>query len=189
MCLASPSLCCKVTPDLLDITEFLITILVYQSVSRTPERIYHAYGHLLGEGCICMLPKSIYIIHGRLFQCQAMHMEVIEDSKGESGLRPVHCGRQELRTSKLNSIQYILTVTIFNGKIMDSISVNNHTVTPGSRETVPTLLADPNIAQHQGQITMCTWSTYHTIPWCDERDDGYGWRWYNIRGWKHSLHW
>ena len=148
MCLASPPSCCKVPPDALDITEFLVTILVYQSVFRTPESICNAYGNPLGEGCICMLPKSIYVIHGRLFRCQAMHMEVIEGSEGESGLRPIHRGRKELGTSKLNSFRYIHAATIFDGNIVDSISVNNHTFTSGSRETVPTLLATMTQTKH-----------------------------------------
>jgi hypothetical protein len=95
-----------------------------------------------------MLLKSIYIIHGGLFRCLAMHMEVIEDSEGESNLRPIHHGRKELGMSKLNSIQYIHTATIFDGNMVDSISVNNHTVMPGSGEIVSTLLATMTQTKH-----------------------------------------
>jgi hypothetical protein len=35
MCLARTSLSCKVAPDTLDVTEFLVTILEYRSVSQT----------------------------------------------------------------------------------------------------------------------------------------------------------
>jgi hypothetical protein len=78
-------------------------------------------------------------------------MEVIEDSEGESGLRPVHRGRKESGPSKLNSIRYILAATIFDGNMVDSISVNDHTVTPGSRQTVPTLFATMTQTKHSAK--------------------------------------
>ena len=77
-----------------------------------------------------------------------MHMKVVEDSKDESHLRPFHCGRKELGLSKLNGFLYILTVTIFNTNLMDSIGVNNYSIMPRSRETVPALLTMMSKTKH-----------------------------------------
>ena len=91
-------------------------------------------------------------------------MEVIEDSEGESGIRPVHRGRKELGPSKLNSIRYILAATIFDGNMVDSISVNDHTVTPGSRETVPTLFAMMTQTKHSAKGKQRCGLEVHTTP-------------------------
>jgi len=75
-------------------------------------------------------------------------MKIIEDSKGERGLGPFHCGRKQLQLSKLNSFWYILAATIFNTNVMDSICMNDHGVTPRSREAVLALLSTMSEINH-----------------------------------------
>jgi hypothetical protein len=72
-------------------------------------------------------------------------MKVIEDRKGERGLRPFHCGRKQLGSNELIGVRYIVAATIINANTMNPICMDDDGVAPRHRETVLTLL--PTMAQ------------------------------------------